>query len=133
MDIISFDVITRFFECDVSRYDIKRCRMLLVGDNGRDILPIDFLHNSVIIAKIGDKYVLKVWLDSETIKELQDQTGCADPLSLEAVQILGITESYIGPTIHHVTGRYPELRGSYVSGTDESGVNILTLKIKEIN
>ena len=109
--------IDRFFVCKPNQH--SGYKSLLMDDDG--YLPIDTLINSLKIYSDSEKVILRVRLDMPTIVELQSQTECADPLSLEAVTLLGITKAYIGPTLESVFVKYPELEGQKQSGVDEEG------------
>jgi hypothetical protein len=123
--------IIRYFEAKKEHVNINKYRTMIMPDT--DYLPLDEIRNAVVIAEIDDKYILKIWLGTPTIAELQTQTECADPLSLEAVSVLDITQAYIGTEIADVILRYSELAGNYIVGQDEEGNNIMAPKIREIN
>ena len=114
--------VDRYFQCSPEQY--KNHKSILLPDG--DILPLDIFINSLNQYEDEEKIILLVRIDDGTIQELQDQIGCADPLSLEAVKLLGIQKVYIGPTEEHVYTKYPELRGQIQTGTDEAGNPIMT-------
>ena len=114
--------VDRYFQCSPEQY--KNHKSVLLPDG--DILPLDIFINSLNQYEDEEKIILLVRIDDGTIQELQDQTGCADPLSLEAVVMLGIQDAYIGPTEEHVYERYPELRGQIQTGIDETGNPVMT-------
>ena len=109
--------IDRFF---VVRPDQSAGHKALLMDD-LDVLPLDTFINAMSIYRDSEKVILRVRLGNGTIAELQNQTDCADPLSLEAVSLLGITKAYIGPTLESVFLKYPELKGQRQSGVDEDG------------
>ena len=109
--------IDRFFVCKPDQH--SGYKSFLMDDD--DVLPLDTFINALPIYSDNEKVILRVRLDMPTIVELQNQTECADPLSLEAVEALGITKAYIGPTIESVFEKYPELEGQRQSGVDDEG------------
>ena len=109
-----------FFECKPER--ARNNKMELWPDS--DVLPLDYLHNSFVIYQDETKAIIKYRADDNTIKELQEQTGCADPLSQEAVDILGITGSYLGRSITDVFTKYPELGGTRTLSTDDGDIEV---------
>ena len=98
-------------------------RATLVPDN--DILPLDTFPNALCIFLDDIKAILCVRLDGPTIEELQAQTDCLNPLSIEAVESLDIYGSYIGVTIQDVYDKYPELEGQEQIGIDEEGEPVM--------
>ena len=115
-------MIDRFF---VVRPDqAANYKAVLMADN--DLLPIDVFVNAMDIYRDTEKVLLRVRLDMPTINELQEQTSCADPLSLEAVEVLEIVNTYVGPTLESIFTIWPELEGKVQSGTDEDGSPIMT-------
>ena len=115
-------MIDRYFVCLPDQ--AANYKAILMPDN--DNLPIDIFINAMEIYRDEEKVILRVRLDMRTITELQNQTECADPLSLEAVGLLGITGAYVGPTLESVFEKYHELEGQVQTGEDEEGDPIMT-------
>jgi hypothetical protein len=110
-----------FFEMKPAHLDPGN-RARLYDD--QDILPLTELQNAFVIYKDDDKAIVQYRADNMTIAELQDQSECADPLSQEAVDILGITGKYLGRTIDDVFVKYPELAGTRTVETEDGDIEV---------
>ena len=110
-----------FFEMKPAHLDAGN-RARLYDD--QDILPLTELQNAFVIYKDDDKAIVQYRADNMTIAELQDQSECADPLSQEAVDALGITGKYLGRTIDDVFAKYPELAGTRTVETEDGDVEV---------
>lgn len=103
--------IDRIFMCKPDQ-DIS----ILIPDN--DNLPLDQFNNAMEIYRDPEKVLIRVRIDGPCLRDMAEQTGM-DPLSMEAVQALGIVGSYIGETLEDVFARWPELAGDRTVGWDE--------------
>ncbi len=97
-------------------------KMALVPDN--DILPLDILNNAFVIYEDEEKAIIQYRADIKTIKTLSEQSGCQNPLSQEAVDILGFTNSYLGRSIDDVFVRFPELTGTRQVESEEGTIDV---------
>ena len=70
---------------------ISGYKSTLIPDS--DILPLDTLINVLVLFQDETKAIILARLDAPTIAELQAQTGCENPMSIEAVEILDIVGS----------------------------------------
>lgn len=110
-----------FFEMKPAHLDTGN-RARLYDD--QDILPLTELQNCFVIYQDSDKAIVQYRADNMTIAELQSQSECADPLSQEAVDILGITGKYLGRTVNDVFTKYPELAGTRTVETEEGPIEV---------
>ena len=110
-----------FFEMKPAHLDSGN-RARLYDD--QDILPLTELQNAFVIYQDDDKAIVQYRADNLTIAELKNQSECADPLSQEAVDALGITGKYLGRTVDDVFVKYPELAGTRMVDTDEGDVEV---------
>ena len=102
-------MITRYFV--VAPAHCEGFKAVIVPNN--DNLPLDQIPNSKQLATLADgRVILHVVLSLSMIKDLQEITGIADPLSIEAVTALGLGNTYIGPTRQDVLDMFPELDGT---------------------
>lgn len=115
-----------YFECKPENYDPELCQLSLLPDG--DILPIDKLTNCFELYRDDQKVIVKYRADALSINELQNQTGCENPLSQEAVDLLGITGSYIGNQREDIFLRYPELDGVKTVETEDGVVDTLIVR-----
>ncbi len=109
--------IDRIFQCKPDQ-DIS----MLAPDT--DVLTLDQFNNAMEIYRDSSKVIIRVRLDDPCLQVMAEQTGM-DPLSVDAVQALGIEGSYIGATLEDVFARWPELAGDKIVGQDENGNDIV--------
>lgn len=123
-------MINLYFECNPEFYDSRLCELSLMPDG--DVLPVDRLRNCFELYRDETKVIVVYRADPGTIAELQNQTECANPLSQEAVDSLGITGSYIGNLFDDIFVRYPELTGTTMVQTDEGEIEVDIVRRCEI-
>jgi len=102
-----------YFQCKPENF--KEYNMVLMPDS--DILPLCSIMHSKSIYSDTDKVICHCRLDCPLIQEMAYQTDLFDPLCLEAVELLGITWSYLGRTKDGVYERYPELNALKEDGS----------------
>jgi len=110
-----------FFEC-LPGHIKPGNRMELYDD--QDIVPLDRLNNCFVVYSDEEKAIVQYRADNLTIAELQYQSECADPLSQEAVDNLGITGKYLGRTIDDVFVKYPELAGTRTIEAEDGDIEV---------
>ena len=85
---------TRYFA--IHPDNIQDYRALFVPDN--DFLPLDENPNCKVLADYDGKKVVHVLLGSIQLENMREIAGVNNPLSMEAVGILGLSGSYLGAT-----------------------------------
>lgn len=109
---------------------VEHNKMALIPDD--DILPLDILNNAFVIYQDEDKAIIQYRADIKTIRTLAEQSGCQNPLSQEAVDILGFTNSYLGRSLDDVFVRFPELAGTRQVETEEGTMDVDIIQRIEI-
>lgn len=103
--------IDRYFKVENQDY-LDGLSIRLMPDE--DILPIDILSNAVAVYQDDTHTLVKVRLDPELIKDMIIHTEMMNPLTLEGVSALGITQTYMGADLPEVYRNWPECEGHIV-------------------
>ena len=103
--------IDRYFKVENKDY-IEGVSIRLMPDE--DILPIDVLSNAVAVYQDETNTLVKVRLNPELIEDMILHTGLEDPLTLEGVALLGITQTYMGADLPEVYNNWPECEGRVI-------------------
>lgn len=110
-----------FFECKPSHI-LPHNQVALYDD--QDIIPLDILHNCFVIYQDDDKSIVQYRADNLTIQELAIQAEYDDPLSLIAVENLGISSKYLGRSLDDVFVKYPNLAGKRSIETEDGELEV---------
>ena len=105
-------------------------RLALIPDT--DILPLDILNNCFVIYEDDEKAIVQCRIDKKTIGVLAEHSECENPLSQEAVDNLGITNSYLGRSLDDVFIRFPELAGTREVETEDGTIQVDIIQRIEI-
>lgn len=100
--------IDRYFKVENQDY-LDGLSIRLMPDE--DILPIDVLSNAVAVYQNDTHTLVKVRLDQGLIEDMIRHTGMMNPLTLEGVTALGITQTYMGADLPEVYTNWPECEG----------------------
>lgn len=103
--------VDRYFKVSNEDY-LEGLAMRLMPDV--DILPIDILQNAVAVYQDETHTLVKVRLDQELIEDMIRHTEMMNPLTLEGVTALGITQTYMGADLLEVYRNWPECEGHIV-------------------
>jgi hypothetical protein len=107
---------TRYFA--VHPDQCKDFKAIFVPDS--DLLPLDQLPNAKQLAVLSDGRVLiHALLGPVQLDAMRELAGVEDPLSLEAVETLGLLNSYLGQTPDEVRAITGQDFTKTVSYTDE--------------
>ena len=90
---------------------IDRFRAVVIPDD--DVLPLDELPNCAPLATTDDgRVILHVQLGRVQIANIAGLSDVADPLGPEAIEALGITNSFVAQSRNGVLAQFPELDGT---------------------
>ena len=103
--------IDRYFKVENQDY-LDGLSIRLMPDE--DILPIDVLSNAVAVYQNDTHTLVKVRLNPELIMDMIRHTEMENPLTLEGVAALGITQTYMGADLPEVYVNWPECEGRIV-------------------
>lgn len=103
--------IDRYFKVENQDY-LDGLSIRLMPDE--DILPIDTIQNAVAVYQDDTHTLVKVRLNPELIIDMIQHTGMENPLTLEGVAALGITQTYMGADLPEVYGNWPECAGEII-------------------
>lgn len=103
--------IDRYFKVENQDY-LDGLSIRLMPDE--DILPIDVLSNAVAVYQNATHTLVKVRIDPELIEDMIRHTEMENPLTLEGVAALGITQTYMGADLPEVYNNWPECEGHVI-------------------